>query len=291
MREQDVSSRRTFLALTAASAMGLMAETKKHIPVGLLLFAVRDDFDKDLPGTLKAVAKMGYEGVELFGPYFYWTPAYAKQVRAMLDDLGLPCFSTHNESPSFTPDGLTRTMELNQILGSRNIVAVRGLALPTGRLPYHGFEGKGLDGWKRLADRLSEACERMRPLNMTCGFHNHAVEFVAIDGTRPIDILGGVKDLVFHLDTALVDQGEKGSIDFIGKYPGRIQCVLCADWPKNAKGNQPLLGQGKEPWKETFASAESKGGIQFYLIQQETSDEPAMEAARKNLEYFRHLHA
>jgi sugar phosphate isomerase/epimerase len=262
MRRVQLWSRRTFLALTAGSAVALRGETKKHIPAGLLLFGVREDLDRDLPGTLRAVAKMGYEGVEFFGPYFYWTTAYAKQVRSQLDDLGISCFSTHNESPAFTPDGLSRAMELNQILGSQSIVAARGLAVAN-----RGFEGAGLDGWKRLADRLGQASERLRPLNMTCAFHNHLVEFEPIGGTRPIDILAAVKDLGFHLDIALAPQGERGPVGFINQYPGRVHCILCSDWPKNAKGRQPLLGKGQEDWKRIFSAAEHTGGVRFYLVQ------------------------
>jgi len=54
-------SRRSFLA---ASAAALQAQSKKHIPIGLLIYAVLDDWKKDFNGTLTAVAKMGYEGVE-----------------------------------------------------------------------------------------------------------------------------------------------------------------------------------------------------------------------------------
>lgn len=149
---------------------------------------------------------MGYEGVEFFGPYFAWTEAFAKDVRRQLDDLHLPCFSTHNEAAAFTDDGLSHAIELNQILGSQNIVCVRGLASagkarPASAAPPNGFPGEGLDGWKQIGDRLSKASDRLRALKMTCAFHNHSVEFKPIEGTRPIDILARNKELVFHLDS------------------------------------------------------------------------------------------
>jgi sugar phosphate isomerase/epimerase len=255
-----------------------------------MLYGVRADLEKDLPATIRAVAKLGFEGVEFFGPYFYWTPAYAKEVRSVLDDAGIRCFATHNESPAFTPDGFTRAIELNQILGAESIIAVRGLVSGTGNSAYKGFEGAGLDGWKRLADRLGQACDRVRPLKMTCAYHHHAVEFLPVEGARPIDILAGVKGLLFELDTGLVGQGEKGSIDFLERHPGRVPYLLLSDWPKTAQGNQPLLGEGKEPWKQTLAAAERAGDVHFYLIQQETSDLPPMQALQKDLESFRKLH-
>ncbi len=90
----------------------------KRIPVGLELYSVRDELTRDLPGTLAAVAKMGYQVVEFYAPYFLWTTVEAKQVRRQPDDLGMRCNSTHSGEESFTPDGLNKAIELNQILGS-----------------------------------------------------------------------------------------------------------------------------------------------------------------------------
>ena len=77
-------TRRGFLAAAAASATVLQAQKKKHIPVGLLIYAVLADWKKDFDGTLNAVAQMGYEGVELT-QYEKWTPERAKEVRKLLD--------------------------------------------------------------------------------------------------------------------------------------------------------------------------------------------------------------
>ena len=47
------------------------------IPVGLELYSVRDFLAKDLTGTVRAVAKLGYEVVEFYSPYLQWTPQVA----------------------------------------------------------------------------------------------------------------------------------------------------------------------------------------------------------------------
>jgi len=277
------------MAAAAAAPRILAQAAMRRRPVGLMLFGLRDELDRDFSGTLSAVRKMGYEGVEFFGTYFFWSDEYARGVRKQLDDLGLACFSTHNNSYSFTPDGFTRAMELNQILGSRGIVAVRGLALKTGPLAYHGFEGSGLDGYHRLADRLGEACERLHGTNMACGFHTHSAEFEPVEGVRPIDILAKVPELRFHVGAASIGLVGGGAIAFMREYPGRTQCLLCSDWPARPDGKQPLLGEGKEPWKETLATADSVGGVEFYLVHQESSAIPPLEAAAKDLAAYRRL--
>src|SRR5882672_5755801 len=121
-------SRRGFLASAAASAATLQAQNRKRIPVGLLIYAVLADWKKDFDGTLTAVAKMGYEGVELT-QYESWTPARAKEVRTLLDSIKLKTFATHTEPEFFIPgDKMKGMIELNRILGTQTICCVRGLA-------------------------------------------------------------------------------------------------------------------------------------------------------------------
>src|SRR5258705_12010336 len=107
-------SRRTFLTLAGtAPLMARVSLAAKSVPVGLELYSVRDELAKDLMGTVRAVAKMGYEVVEFFSPYYQWTPEYAKEVRKLLDELNIKCLSTHNGLNSFTPDGIQKALELN----------------------------------------------------------------------------------------------------------------------------------------------------------------------------------
>src|SRR5450432_1470403 len=128
MKIPDSLSRRGFLAVAAASAASLRAQNKKHIPVGLLIYAVLADWKKDFNGTLTAVAQMGYEGVELT-QYESWTPTRAKEVRALLDSIHLKVFATHTEPEFFVPgDKMKGMIELNRILGTQTICCVRGLA-------------------------------------------------------------------------------------------------------------------------------------------------------------------
>src|SRR5690606_19136407 len=142
---------------------------RARVPVGLELYSVRTEYMRDLPGTVTAVAKMGYEIVEFWAPYYDWTPAQAKDVRRLLDDLGIRCLSTHNSGASVTPQGLDKAVELNQIIGSKSIIQA---SAPPAR---------SIDDWKMLAEKLTGFAETLRPLGMSTGYHNHQVEW------RPID--------------------------------------------------------------------------------------------------------
>src|SRR4029077_16565685 len=144
-------------AAASACPAALRAQGKKHIPVGLLIYAVLADWKKDFDGTLKAVAQMGYEGVELT-QYESWTPARAKEVRALLDSIKLKVFATHTEPEFFVPDDkMKAAIELNRILGTRTVCCVRGLATtPTG-IGYHAKAAAEPEAWKELTDVLQSA--------------------------------------------------------------------------------------------------------------------------------------
>src|SRR6266850_341818 len=160
-------SRRAFLAMAGATpfAASSLSAFWKDVPVGLELYSVRTELARDVLGTVSAVGAMGYQVVEFYAPYLDWSLQTAKDVRKRLDDLGIRCRSTHNNAPSFTPDGLQKAIELNQIIGSSAIIMASA-----GRVT-------GLDGWKAVGDRLTAIAETLRKLNMSTGYHNHQIEW------------------------------------------------------------------------------------------------------------------
>jgi sugar phosphate isomerase/epimerase len=273
-------TRRSFLALAGAFpfAAAAAAQTRK-VPVGLELYSVRNELMKDLEGTVTAVAKMGYEVVEFYSPYFQWTPERAKEVRKLLDGLGIRCLSTHNGGVSLNEDGLKKAIELNQIIGSTAII----LASP----------GKIVDvnGWKALAGRLTAAAEALRPLGMVTGFHNHQLEWRAVEGQRPMDTLaaGTPKDVVLQLDAGTCVEAGADPVAWIKANPGRIKSIHLKDWSKS-RGYAVAFGEGDVPWQGLLDAAESVGGVEFYLIEQETAEAgQALAMVQQCLANFRKL--
>lgn len=277
---RDSLSRRAFFAVAAAGPIASAVARGKSIPVGLELYSVRDELKQDLKGTVSAVARMGYQGVEFFSPYFEWTPAYAKEVRKLLDDLGIVCFSTHNDARSFAPESIGHAIELNRIIGSRFIVLASA-----GKV-------EGLDGWKAVAESLNRGAEKMKPAGLRAGYHNHQLEFTPVEGRRPIEVLAAdtTKDVMLQLDVGTCIEAGSDPVAWIDKNPERIRSMHCKDWSP-AKGYKVLLGEGVAPWEKLFDVAEKTGGIEYYLVEQEGSDYPPMETAERCLASFRKLHA
>src|SRR3977135_5261 len=117
-------SRRSFLAMSATLpwAFRSVAAATRSIPVGLELYSVREALKQDPEGTVRTVAKMGYQAVEFYAPYFEWNETQTKQMRKVLDELGVRCYSTHNDADFLEAKNINRVRDLNLILGSKYVV-------------------------------------------------------------------------------------------------------------------------------------------------------------------------
>lgn len=279
-------SRRSFLALSAALpwvfrgfASGLAPS--KSIPVGLELYSVRDGLHKDPQGTVRAVAQMGYQVVEFFGPYFEWSEAQAKEMRKLMDDLGIHCYSTHNDGDNFSAGKIEHAKALNLILGSKYVVQAWSDPKPT------------LDGWKELAGKLNAASEALAPAGLKVGYHNHDAEWKPVQGKRPIEVLAAntKHEVMLQLDVGTCVEAGADPVAWIRANPGRIHSIHCKDWsPDPNVGYKTLFGEGKADWKGIFQAAENGGGVEYYLIEQEGSRFPELETAKRCLEAFRKTH-
>jgi sugar phosphate isomerase/epimerase len=272
-------SRRAFLALAGAAAgsaalapsafaspfsdssQGGKPAGKKPgaVPVGIELYTVRDALKADLMGTVRGVAKMGYQVVEFYSPYYDWTPQQAGEVKKMLDDLGVKALSTHNSATVFTPEGIQKAIDLNQAIGSKCIVMASA-----------GEKVTDAAGWKAVADKLNFGAEKCAPHGMTVGFHNHAAEWQPVEGQRPMDVLAKntKKEVVLQLDLGTCVEAGADPVAWINANPGRIKSLHCMEWSKT-NGYEALFGEGQVPWAGVFKAAESTGGVEFYLIEQE----------------------
>jgi sugar phosphate isomerase/epimerase len=293
-------SRRTFLAISGAIPAAIATQLSvsvsaaepatleptgaKRYPIGLELYSVRGELARDLPMTLKTVAKLGYEAVEFYSPYFKWTPASAKDVRAQMDDLGLRCYSTHNGFESFTPsENLAQAIELNQILGTRYVVLASAPARTS-----------GVEGWKHLCEQLTTAVEQLKPHGLSAGYHNHQAEWAKLDnGQRIIEVIADntPREFVLQLDVGTCEEAGADPVAWVKANPGRIKVMHLKDWAPGGraeeKGYRVLFGEGVTPWKELLAAAESVGGVEYFLIEQEGSRFSEFETARRCLDNYK----
>ena len=295
-------SRRDFLARTGAAAlltpslpaladaMELSPRTSNNVaaipPIGIELYALRTELARDLPNTLRTTKGLGYELVEFYSPYMNWTLPYAKDVRLMLDDLGLKCRSTHNALASLVPgDAMTKAIELNQILGTRYVV----LASPP-------FARGSAEQYKTLTDQLAASVALLAPHGLSAGYHNHDAEWVPMaNGVRPMDYIADntPAEFMLQLDVGTCVQAGADPVAWTNTHKGRIRSVHLKDWAPGAaaqeRGFRVLFGEGTSPWKALIAALESGGGVEFYLMEQEGSRYSEFDTAKRCLEAWKQL--
>lgn len=275
-------TRRNFVALSASLPFAMRAYAKKSpIPIGLELYSVRNELQKDSEGTVRAVAQMGYQCVEFYAPYFEWTEPQAKSMRKLLDDLGIRCYSTHNGEDYFSKDKISKARDLNLTLGTKYMVMASSNPKP------------GIDGWKAIADELNSAADFLAPAGLKTGYHNHQPEFKTEDGVRPIEVLAkNTKPTVMlQLDVGTCLNSGGDPVAWIRSNAGRIRSIHLKDWSSDpAKGYEVLFGEGDAKWKEIFAAAESVGGVEYYLLEQEGSRFGELETAKRCLQAYHKIH-
>jgi sugar phosphate isomerase/epimerase len=247
------------------------------LPVGLQLFSVRKECEKDFEHVIREVARMGYEGVEFAG----YHGKSAEELRSMLDDAGLKCCGTHLKIGTLLGDELEKTVEFNQVLGNKYLIVA---ALEK---EYHGTA----DDWKRTAGLFNEIAERLKPYGMMTGYHNHHQEFLpmegAPEGTRAWDLFfsNTTKDVVMQIDTGNAAVAGVDAAPFVERYPGRALTVHLKEW--DGDRNSKLLGEGKVKWQDMFKLCETVGGTKWYIVEQLSDTLPPLECVEKCLQNLR----
>jgi sugar phosphate isomerase/epimerase len=292
-RNRTDLSRRDFLAATVgtAAAIGLTGAVslaqeqpkpaKKPLPVALQLYSVRMGAQKDMAGTIAAVAKMGYEGVEFAG-YFSFEKD-AKGLRKVLDDNNLKCCGTHAQWDSLSDANLEATIEFNKTIGNTRLIVPM--------LTVQGADKKA--GWLEYAKRFNELADKVKPHGMRVGYHCHQGEFTKIDDMTPWDIVAGnaKPEVIMQLDTFWALSGGVDPATYVKKYPGRTASIHLKEWTKD--GRIAMIGEGDTKWDELLTTCETIGKTEWYIVEEERSRtmEEAMNAVDKCLKGLKKLQA
>jgi sugar phosphate isomerase/epimerase len=276
--------RRTFIGtLSGAALMGRFswaAAEHKIEKIGVQLYTVRDDLEKDFEGTLAKVAKIGYKEVE-FAKYFAdlsnLNPP-PKRTREILNADGLAAPSTHVPYSALSAENWPRVLEAAEILGHKYIVNPsidRELA-------------KASDGWKRAAETFNRAGKESLRSGIQLAYHNHVEEFKPVDGKLPYDILlsaGDPKLVKMEMDLGWAHVAGADPLEYFAKYPGRFPLIHVKDFDKN--GTMTDVGRGVIDWKAIFAKADV-GGIKHYFVEHDQPKSP-FDSIQASYEYLEEL--
>jgi sugar phosphate isomerase/epimerase len=231
--------------------------------------------EKDFPGTVKKIAQMGYEGVEFAGYY----KMGAKDLRKMLDDLGMKCFGTHTGINTLEGEEFQKTVDFNLAIGNKYLI-VPGL-------PDNMRDSK--ESWIKTAQLFNALAKKLAPFGLRVGYHNHHTEFIPLDGEKPWDIFfrNTDKSVVMQIDTGNAMMGGEDPIALLKPYPGRTATVHMKEYSKAKE--EILIGEGDVPWNALFDLCETTAATEYYIVEQENYPYPPLESVKRSLEGLKGL--
>ena len=250
-------------------------------PIALQLYSVRHEFSADMPGTLAAVAQMGYNGVEFAGP-----PQHsAAALKAELEKLGLACSGWHVPFDLVQDDALDATIAFHHALGNDKLI-IPGI-------PEELRQTR--DDWLKLAEFTNRLATRLAAEGMRTGYHNHFHEFAPLDGETPWDTFFGNTDqsVIMQFDTGNAIFGGAEPVNIIRSYPGRAVTVHLKPFTKRLHDGvdhnyphaafDPIIGEDDTDWPAVFEACELVGGTEWYIVEYESDAYPPLEAVERCL--------
>lgn len=197
-------------SLLLGSAISLAGD-KAYRGISVQLWSVKDDVTSDVKGTLKALADMGFDGVELagnLGEFGDDTSAF----KAYLDSLGLEISGAHVGFDKLTDENFDDTVAFYKSLG------VEWLIIPADGRAWSD------DGIKNIVEQLNATAKKLAPHGMRIGYHNHQAEFRAYGDTTYWEYMvdNTSDDVLIQLDASWSEFAEVDTVAIIKRYDDRI---------------------------------------------------------------------
>jgi len=280
-------NRRRFLGSTIGGGLGawLLARRSaaaERIPaasiqnIGLQLYTVRNEMEKDFDGTLQKVAAIGYKEVE-FGGYYKRSPA---QVKAVLDANGLSAPSSHTLLSALRQN-LDQTIESAVAMNHKYLVCA--FLLPT--------ERGSVDNYKKLGDVFNQVGSKCKAAGIQFAYHNHDFEFVPQDGKLPYDVLLAATDselVKLELDLYWITKGGQQPLDYFTRYPGRFPMLHVKDMDNTSKKFFTEVGRGVIDFRPIFTKA-AQAGVKHYFVEQDSCPGSPFDSIKTSYDYLRKL--
>jgi sugar phosphate isomerase/epimerase len=286
--------RRTFMTTMGAALLAMRRAIAASIPrVGMQLYTVRTELEKDFDATLAKVAAIGYKEVEFAG-YYNHTP---KEVRDTLKRHALAAPSAHVDYGSLTGDKWAKAIENAHTIGHTYLVnawvdeSIR----------------KEPDAWKQIAETYNQAAAVSKKAGIQFAYHNHNFEFAPrkdAGGKLPYDILLESCDpalVKMELDLCWISAAGKDPLEYFRRYPGRFPIVHVKGLKKvpASTGDDPVPIDRVLPditevghddvidWKRIFAQSRA-AGIRHYFVEHDVPKDP-FASLKASYEYVSQL--
>ncbi len=292
-------SRRTFLvsagAGIAAGSFMTRAFANHHekIPLGIQLWTVKDEAEKDLEGTLRKVYAAGFREIEFAGFY----DKSAAEIGKLMKGIGFSLVSMHAGAGDIAKKG-DQILADAKTLGLRYIVCSSpGVSPEKDKLPWEEkMKSVDLTDWKWNADLFNKFGKQVSDAGMAFGYHNHSAEFKKFDGKTAFDHLFEMTDpklVKIELDVGWVQVAQQDPIAILNKYKDRVVALHVKDVSKRESADKDppsvALGEGVVDWKSVIGTAKKNGTKAFFYEQEAPFTRPILDSVKISGDYLTKL--
>jgi len=293
-------SRRSFLVsagagMAAGSLVSKLAFANHHnkVPLGIQLWTVKDEAEKDLEGTLRKLYALGFREIEFAG--FYGKPA--AEIGALLKTIGLTPVSMHAGADAIaaTPDQIiadAKTLGLKYIICSSPMSDAAKAKLEWAKK----MDALDPGDWKMNAVLFNKFGKQVKDAGLTFGYHNHHVEFKKFGDKTAYETLMAETDaslVKIELDVGWAVAASQDPLAILNKYKGRVVALHVKDIGKlNADphlATTTAVGEGTIDWKKVIGTAHANGVEHYFYEQESPFTRPILESAKMSADYLSKL--
>lgn len=294
-----MQNRRDFLKNTGTFALGglmlpnlvdAFGESLKLKKIGVQLFTTMAVIDKDVEGTLRQIAGIGYKEIEsAFSMKGGFYGMKSKEFAKLVNDLGMSWQAHHVTGAPFnrptprqaTPNGgnpaparpamppmknlLNNTQEIVDEVAEGGAKYLVCASIPVNKM----------EEVKLSLEILQKAGETAKKAGLIFVFHNHTAEFEMVEGQRPFDMMASQisADLLkFELDLAWATKAGVNIPELFQKQPGRFPLFHIKDLNKETQ--KPVeVGTGYIDFKPILEAAKT-AGVKHYFVEQDGAPSP-----------------
>jgi sugar phosphate isomerase/epimerase len=264
------------------SCMVCASDVKTLSPqISVQLWSVKTPLNEDYVGTLRALSKMGFQGVEfagVFGPY----ADDPQGLKDLLDSLGLKGSGAHVPFALLNAENFAKTVAFFKTL------EVDMLIIPWDE---RAWDPKGI---LEVVASLTQLSKQLAEHGMKVGFHNHNHEFEEFQGSTYWDYLAQhtPQDVVLQQDVGWTTYAGKDPVEYVRRYPGRtLTTHYKVRLPEGTVGKLPIIGQDTIDWPALIQANIEVGGTRWLVVEQEEypnglSPLEAVQASKQGLDKF-----
>jgi len=235
-------------------------EKVSKIPkISVQLWSVKGDVKADFKDTLTKLADMGFQGVE-FANEFGEFKGNAKEIRSILDELGLQGSGAHISFEQLNSANFDSTVKFYKTLGVDMLIV---------GWDERAWHPKGI---KEIVLLLNDLAKKLAPYGMKTGFHNHDHEFDAFENSTYWDYLAQntSQDIVLQQDVGWTTYAGKDPVEYVKRYPNRTKTThYKVRLPKGTTGKLPFIGQDTIDWLTLSKTNIAVGGTLWFVVEQE----------------------